>query len=70
VLTKIRSPYITGDEFARLCGSDPTSSIMSNFQTMSAFVSPVSFSSVTGPSFSFVAKALRVETHQLARLET
>ena len=43
VLTKIRSPYETGDEFARLCGSDPTSSIMSNRQTISALVSPVSF---------------------------
>src|SRR5204863_5353771 len=32
VLTKIRSPYDTGDEFAMLCGDEPTSSIMSNFQ--------------------------------------
>src|SRR5678815_3802234 len=29
VLTKTRSPQITGDEFDMLCGYDPTSSIMS-----------------------------------------
>jgi hypothetical protein len=46
VLTKIRSPWITGEEFARLCGKAPTSSIMSNFQTMSASCGPVSFSSL------------------------
>src|SRR5215470_15035445 len=32
VLTNSRSPYETGDEFAMLCGEEPTSSIMSNFQ--------------------------------------
>src|SRR5918999_5733078 len=35
VLTYISSPNETGEEFARLCGNDPTSSIMSNFHTMS-----------------------------------
>src|SRR5437016_11359301 len=46
-----RSPQITGDEFDMLWGYDPTSSIMSNDQMTSASNSPVSFSSVTGPSF-------------------
>src|SRR5215472_2434789 len=32
VLTKMRSPYETGDEFDMLCGDEPTSSIMSNLQ--------------------------------------
>ena len=32
VLTKIRSPQMTGDEFDMLCGYEPTSSIMSNDQ--------------------------------------
>ena len=56
VLTKIRSPQTTGDEFARLCGYAPTSSIMSNDQITSASIWPVSFSSVTGPSFSLSRK--------------
>src|ERR1035438_6737450 len=32
VLTKTRSPKDTGDELDMLCGEEPTSSIMSNFQ--------------------------------------
>src|SRR6185503_12926878 len=51
VLTNTRSPQTTGDEFDMLCGYDPTSSIMSNDQITSASFGPVSFSSVTGPSF-------------------
>jgi hypothetical protein len=51
VLTNTRSPEMTGDEFERLCGYDPTSSIMSNDQMTSASFCPFSFSSVTGPSF-------------------
>src|SRR6476619_4754028 len=50
VLTKTRSPQITGDEFDRLCGYEPTSSIMSNDQMPSASFGPVSFSSVIGPA--------------------
>src|SRR5262245_50014814 len=49
VLTKMRSPNATGDEFARLCGYDPTSSIMSNDHNASASCGPVNFSSVMGP---------------------
>src|SRR5262245_66181909 len=49
--TYTKSPQITGDEFDMLCGYDPTSSIMSNDQMMSASFGPVSFSSVNGPSF-------------------
>src|SRR4030095_6230024 len=49
VLTKIRSPNDTGDEFDRLCGYEPTSSIMSNDHSVSASCGPVSFSSVIGP---------------------
>ena len=51
VLTNTRSPQMTGDEFDMLCGYEPTSSIMSNDQMTSASFGPVSFSSVTGPSF-------------------
>jgi len=51
VLTKTKSPQMTGDELDMLCGYDPTSSIMSNDQITSASNWPVSFSSVTGPSF-------------------
>src|SRR5215831_17616143 len=58
VLTKIKSPYITGDELDMLCGCAPTSSIMSNFQMMSASVLPVSFSSLYGPLFSPSRKPL------------
>ena len=52
VLRKIRSPQTTGDEFERLCGYEPTSSIMSKVQITSASFCPVSFSSLNGPSFS------------------
>ena len=62
VLTKIKSPKITGDEFDRLCGYDPTSSIMSNAQMPSASFGPVSFSSVIGPALPS-ANPL-VSTHQ------
>ena len=41
----------TGDEFERLCGNEPTSSIMSKIQMKSGSVFPVSFSSLTAPSF-------------------
>src|SRR5262245_40357443 len=51
VLTNTRSPQMTGEEFDRLWGYDPTSSIMSKAQITSASFWPVSFSSVTGPSF-------------------
>ena len=40
VLTKIRSPYDTGEELDILCGWDPTSSIMSNFQISFACLLP------------------------------
>src|SRR5688500_4007589 len=62
VVTKRRSPKITGDEFARLCGYEPTSSIMSNVQMPSASFGPVSFSLVIGPALPS-ANPL-VSTHQ------
>ena len=49
VLTNTRLPKITGDEFDRLCGYEPTCSIMSKDQITSASCGPVSFSLVTGP---------------------
>jgi hypothetical protein len=51
VFTKISLPSATGEAFERLCGYEPTSSSMSNCQTTSASISPVSFSSLR-PSFS------------------
>ena len=52
VLQYSRLPSATGEQLARLCGNAPTSSIMSNIQRMSGSFLPVSFSSLTGPSFS------------------
>src|SRR5918993_4202870 len=46
VLRKTRSPQITGDEFDRLWGYEPTSSIMLNDQITSASNWPVSASLV------------------------
>src|ERR1700730_13751373 len=63
VLTKMRSPQTTGDEFDMLWGYDPTSSIMSKDQIMSASCSPVSFSSVIGPSFLPSRNPLRSRHH-------
>src|SRR6185369_3997664 len=63
VETYSRSPQITGDEFDMLCGYDPTSSIMSNDQMTSASLGPVSFSSVTGPSFLPSRKPLMSRHH-------
>ena len=70
VLTKIRSPKMTGDELARLCGYVPTSSIMSNDQITSASFGPVSFSSVIGPSFSPSVKPLMSRHQTTPRLLT
>ena len=52
VLQYSRPPSNTGEQFARLCGKAPTSSIMSKVQMMSGSVLPVIFSSLTAPSFS------------------
>src|SRR6187455_2089263 len=52
VLQNSRSPSTTGEQFERLCGNEPTSSIMSNIQMMSRSFFPVSFSSLYGPSLS------------------
>ena len=68
VLTNTRSPQMTGDEFDMLCGYDPTSSIMSNDQMTSASAGPVSFSSVTGPSFLPSRKPLMSRHHTTPRL--
>src|SRR5712692_6101102 len=68
VLTYSRSPEITGDEFDMLCGYDPTSSIMSKDQITSASCGPVSFSSVTGPSFLPSRKPLTSRHHTTPRL--
>src|SRR6476659_8564983 len=70
VLTNIKSPQITGDEFDMLCGYEPTSSIMSNDQITSGSVCPVSFSSVTGPSFLPSRKPLTSRHHTTPRLLT
>src|SRR4051812_16933154 len=68
VLTNNRSPRMTGDEFDMLCGYDPTSSIMSNDQMTSASFCPVSFSSVTAPSFLPSRKPLMSRHHTTPRL--
>src|SRR5438105_9335420 len=68
VLTYSRSPRITGDEFDMLCGYEPTSSIMSNDQMTSASFGPLSFSSVTGPSFFPSRNPLISRHHTTPRL--
>src|SRR4051812_23008139 len=68
VLTYTRSPRMTGDEFDMLCGYDPTSSIMSKDQITSASFCPVSFSSVTAPSFLPSRKPLMSRHHTTPRL--
>src|SRR5215218_6717968 len=47
-----KPPSITGEQFERLCGKEPTSSIMSKTQMMSISFLPVNFSSLYGPLFT------------------
>src|SRR4051794_4200584 len=69
VLTRMRSPNETGDEFERLCGYEPTCSIMSKNHSASASCGPVSFSLVIGPWLPSL-KPFRSTHHRTPRLLT